>query len=232
MRTLALLATSLLVRPSPPPVPEPLVDVVVASVVLNPGVKVRADDVRVEARPVSRVPEDAVRVDEIVGQVPRERVLDGEIVRRARLADADLGVGLNAVIPRGMRAIALSLEDPARSGLEAGNIVDLFDAEGEVVLQAVPMLAPPTRGLILAVTPEEAEWLGDAAHGPLTVARRMDVCRSFCVSDDARKWRLAAVEPRPADPVYGGWAANAYAAAVVSSDRVEVACCSAPRLRR
>jgi pilus assembly protein CpaB len=64
----------------------------------------------------------------VVGQVPRERVLKNEYIRPERLADGSSGVGLNAVIPRGMRAVSLELRgsDAVTGFLMPGNYVDVL----------------------------------------------------------------------------------------------------------
>jgi pilus assembly protein CpaB len=64
----------------------------------------------------------------VVGRMPRERILANEFIRKERLADKQQGVGLNAIIPRGMRAIAVQVEGgKAISGfLKPWNYVDVM----------------------------------------------------------------------------------------------------------
>lgn len=47
--------------------------------------------------------------ESVVGRMPHERILANEFIRRERLADESGGVGLNALLPRGLRAIAVQL---------------------------------------------------------------------------------------------------------------------------
>jgi pilus assembly protein CpaB len=66
--------------------------------------------------------------ERIIGQIPRERILANEIIRNERLANGEAGVGLNAIIPRGMRALSIDLKNAAMlSGfLQPGNYVDVL----------------------------------------------------------------------------------------------------------
>jgi pilus assembly protein CpaB len=102
--------------------------------------------------------------DHVVGRIPRERVLANEFVRADRLADPESGVGLNAVIPRGMRAISVEVSGGhALAGfLNPGNYVDVIvtikpdetvegvdakqkEAETKTFLQAVFVLGVNSR---------------------------------------------------------------------------------------
>lgn len=47
--------------------------------------------------------------EQVVGKMPRERILANEFIREERLANEKRGVGLNAIVPRGQRAIALAV---------------------------------------------------------------------------------------------------------------------------
>ena len=66
--------------------------------------------------------------ERVVGRIPRERVLANDLVRAERLSDPESGVGLETVIPRGLRAISVDLADgPALSGfLQPGSYVDVM----------------------------------------------------------------------------------------------------------
>ncbi len=119
-----------------------LVEVVVATRPLYQGVAITMADLDVVRLPVDALPvmttkDDPTTVvsapvfaarEQLVGQVPRERILATEIVRPERLADGRAGVGLNAVIPRGMRAISVGLEgaDAVSGFLEPGHYVDVL----------------------------------------------------------------------------------------------------------
>jgi len=138
--------------------------------------------------------------ERVVGQVPRERVLANEIIRPDRLADGNAGVGLNAVIPRGMRAISVGLQgaDAVAGFLEPGNYVDVLvtiaDELGrprtETILQAVFVLGVDSRAanesedvvdarnvkqpsVTFLVTPKQAEDISYASElGDISLSLR------------------------------------------------------------
>lgn len=66
--------------------------------------------------------------EHVVGRIPRERILANEFIREERLADPESGTGLNALIPRNMRAISVGINGGAAVGefLEPGNYVDML----------------------------------------------------------------------------------------------------------
>ena len=66
--------------------------------------------------------------EHVVGRIPRERILANEFIREERLADPESGTGLNALIPRTMRAISVGISGGAALGqfLEPGNYVDML----------------------------------------------------------------------------------------------------------
>ncbi len=183
--------------------PEETIEVMVAGVDLHPGRTIVQADLSVKQLPPDYVPDSVLRQPEqVIGRVPRERVLKGDLIRDERLADAEAGVGLNAIIPRGMRAIAIAINgSSAVSGfINPGNYVDVLatvpsmDRENGVetvtLLQAVTVLAVNNRlgggqttsaerarpSVTLAVTPEQAEKLTHAANsGSITLSLRTDI---------------------------------------------------------
>lgn len=159
--------------------------VIVASRTLYPGVRIGSDDIYSIEVPVSQLPRIEVGKDEdprdvllfasrerVVGRIPRERILPREMVRPERLADGSRGVGLNALIPSGLRAISIDLQgaDAITGFLDPGNFVDILvtmvppgsDAEGafrertETILQAVMVVGVNSRA--------EGESEADAAR--------------------------------------------------------------------
>lgn len=66
--------------------------------------------------------------DEVVGRVPKERILSNEFIRTERLADPDSATGMNALVPRGMRAVSIQLGGgrSLQGHLEPGNYVDIL----------------------------------------------------------------------------------------------------------
>ncbi|MBX2801062.1 MAG: Flp pilus assembly protein CpaB [Myxococcales bacterium] len=109
--------------------PEDVVMVIVAARDLYQGVTITEEDLYAVQIPPKYLPEGVfLSPEHVVGRIPRERILANEFVRADRLADPESGVGLNAVIPRGMRAISVGVSDGAAlSGfLNPGNYVDVL----------------------------------------------------------------------------------------------------------
>ncbi len=203
------------------------VKVVLASRTLHQGVQITSDDLVVRDLPPEYLPvvvpvetEDEVKEREaagkpppgplrptvinarerVVGQVPRERILVNEFIRPDRLAAAAAGLGLNATVPRGQRAISLDLRgaDALTGFLEPGNFVDVLvtmeDAKGvertRTLLQAVFVLGVNSRAanetqveverrgrqrpsVTLLVSPTQAEELSLSAElGELSLSLR------------------------------------------------------------
>ncbi len=182
--------------------PEETIQVMVAATDLHQGKTITAEDLKNKTLPPDYVPDSVLRQpDQVIGRVPRERILKGEFIRDERLADPEAGVGLNAIIPRGMRAVSISLRSSnAVSGfLNPGNYVDVLatvaaqeekEVETVTLLQAVTVLAVNDRlgggtsatndkakpSVTVAVTPEQAEKLTHADElGRITLALRNDI---------------------------------------------------------
>jgi pilus assembly protein CpaB len=139
--------------------------------------------------------------EHVIGRIPRERVLANEFIRGERLSNPEAGIGLNAIIPRGMRAISIPMDaGRAVSGfLKPGNYVDLLMMESgrmETVMQAVFVMAVNSRmkgetaalasrrrggqspNVVLLVTAEQAEEIATLTHGgspTLTLRNDLDV---------------------------------------------------------
>ncbi len=177
--------------------------VVVAARTLHQGQTLTVEDLQRIEVPPAFIPETTFQYPEdVIGRVPRERILLGEFLREERLADPESGVGLNAIIPRGMRAISINITDgSAVSGfLNPGNYVDILvtlagtdGTERTVTLiQACYVLAVDDRlggdygarrnegavrpSVTLAVTPEQAQRLAHAhIKGDVTLTLRNDI---------------------------------------------------------
>jgi pilus assembly protein CpaB len=181
--------------------PEEMVQLVVAAVDLYPGRTIVAADLKPMTLPPDYVPDPVLRqTEQAVGRVPRERILANEFVREERLADPAAGLGLNAIIPKGMRALSINISNgSAVSGfLNPGNYVDVVvtlratdtaPAETHTMMQAVTILAVNTRlgdeevehdnvkpSVTLAVTPDQAERLTHAfEQAEITLTLRNDI---------------------------------------------------------
>jgi Flp pilus assembly protein CpaB len=109
--------------------PEDAVMVMVAGRDLHPGVMITEDDVYGLQILPRFLPEGVFwSPDFLVGRIPRERILANEFVRAERLADPRSGVGMNAIIPRGTRAITIDIDGALVGYLPLGNLIDLLRA--------------------------------------------------------------------------------------------------------
>ncbi len=173
--------------------PEDTVMVIVAARDLYQGVTITEEDLYAVEIPPKYLPDGVfLSPEHVVGRIPRERILANEFVRANRLADPESGVGLNAIIPRGMRAISVGVSDgEALSGfLNPLNYVDVLVTVGDqkeeipietrTLLQAIFVLGVNSRmqresreearekrgkqkpSVTLLVTAEEAEQLAHA----------------------------------------------------------------------
>jgi pilus assembly protein CpaB len=95
---------------------DPTETFIVSAVELHQGIEITENDLfLVEIAPkylhLEGGPESNLfkNYEQVVGRLPRERVLPNEFIRKERLADEKTGAGLNALIPRGQRAIAVTL---------------------------------------------------------------------------------------------------------------------------
>lgn len=108
------------------------IEVLVATRDLYMGIPIDAEDLSVvEVLPGSVDPEKIFMGDTLdlvvsKGLTPRERILEGEVLRVERMARREAGIGLNAIVPPGKRA--MTIETDAQSSLsgllQPGNYVD------------------------------------------------------------------------------------------------------------
>ncbi len=132
--------------------PPETVSVVVAKVTLYQGQTLNEENLEIRQVAPEFVPETVFRdLALVLGRVPLERIIEGEYIRSERLADPEAGVGLNALIPRGQRALSVNITNgSAVSGfLNPGNYVDVLvtitgkpkdGSKGKDVQQTVTML--------------------------------------------------------------------------------------------
>ncbi len=104
--------------------------VVVAKNDLYMGLPIEEADLMVTEVLPGTAPADLIYSDlaELIGQTPRERIYAGEFVRFERLARQDAGVGLNAIISPGKRAMTIETDTQSSLGgfLQPGNWVDVI----------------------------------------------------------------------------------------------------------
>lgn len=183
---------------------DPHVTVIVAAHTLGQGHPIGTDDILLRDVPRDYVANSVLRDPaRVLSRVPAEPILAGDMIREERLADAAAGPSMAALIPRGMRAITVDLDNGASvSGfLDPGNTVDVLitmrdedgmPAETVTLMQAVRVLSVDDRmgarskadgkarrpAVTLLVTPLEAEQLSHGvAQGipTLTLRNAVDV---------------------------------------------------------
>lgn len=136
--------------------PEEMKMVLIAAGDLHPGLVITEADIQQVEVPSKFVHPNALTLPEfVVGAMPRERILANEYILPTRLADRATGVGLNALVPSGMRAISLPVSNAAAlSGfLNPGNKVDILvtitpevgEVQTHTLLQNIPVLAVNAR---------------------------------------------------------------------------------------
>ncbi len=184
--------------------PEETIQVVRTKHKLYPGGTIVLEDLELVVLPPDYVPDSVLRQPEqAIGRVPRESILQTEFIREERLADPRSGIGMTAIVPRGMRALSINIsEGSAVSGfLNPGNYVDVIvtvqpidgkPSETFTMMQAVTILAvnnrlgetadgeagPGRPSVTLAVTPDQAEKLTHAFNQTrmvLTLRNDIDV---------------------------------------------------------
>ena len=172
------------------------IEVVVARHGVPVGTSLSAADVTIDKIPGDTPPESVFhRIDEVTGRVVTAPLVKGQPVLQSLLAPVGTGRGLQALVPRGMRAITLEINE--FSGLAgflvAGCHVDVVATINDrdqmvsrTVVQNVKVTAlgqrgqsqdgeatEPTKSVTLLVTPEQAEAieLASATGRPRLVLR-------------------------------------------------------------
>ena len=187
--------------------PEDTVMVIVAARDLYQGVTITEEDLYAVQIPPRFLPEGVfLSPEHVVGRIPRERILANEFVRADRLADPESGIGLNAVIPRGMRAISVNIQDGAAlSGfLNPGNYVDVLvtvkpddeaksrsgaGPETQTLLQAVFVLGVNSR--MQKETAEEAQQARGSQRPSVTLLTTADDAEKVAHAENMGEIRLA-----------------------------------------
>lgn len=121
------------------------------------GIPITQEDIAVRELLPEMVPVEQAftSIDEVVGRTPRERILANEIIRTERLARRDAGIGLNALVTPGKRAMTVEVdtESGVAGFLQPNNFVDVIvtirpdddDLEAswvtETILQGIKVLA-------------------------------------------------------------------------------------------
>ncbi|MCS7157275.1 MAG: Flp pilus assembly protein CpaB [Blastocatellia bacterium] len=179
--------------------------VVVAAVKLGLGTQIKAEQVSLAEWPESLLPRgNFTEVEKLVGRVTIAEIFPGEPILETRLAPEGSAAGLPAIIPPGMRAMTVKVDEVIGvAGFVApGTYVDVVgtvvegtgqNAISRVILQNVKVLASGQRmetqkdgqaievkTVTLQVTPEEAEILALASNaGKLQLVMRNTVDREM-----------------------------------------------------
>ena len=178
----------------------PTTAVVVASADLAIGSEIKSEDLQVLSFPAGQTPEGAfAKADDIVGRGLIVPVVKNEPILEAKLAPKEAGAGLPPVIPEGMRAVSVRVNEVVGVAgyVLPGTRVDVVatasptnqpgDTTSKVVLANVQVLTAGTRMeadqkdgkpmqvtvVTMLVTPEQAERLALAStEGKIQLALR------------------------------------------------------------
>ena len=178
----------------------PTQPVVVAAADLQLGAEIEKDDLQVVQFPAGKTPEGTfMKVDEVVGRGLIVPIVKNEPILKAKLASKEAGSGLPPVIPEGMRAVSVRVNEVVGVAgyVLPGNRVDVVatasptearaDTTSKVVLSNVQVLTAGTRMeqgqdqskpvqvtvVTLLVYPEQAERLALAStEGKIQLALR------------------------------------------------------------
>lgn len=144
---------------------EKSVPVVIATAEVSGGQPLAAEQLRVVLWPEGYAPSGTFqRVDQVVGQTPRQTLVAGEPVLASRLANRSLGQGLAALLSKGSRAMTVKVDQVVGIAgfVQPGDHVDVIttiqldeDARAalenraerisKIILQDIPVLAVDER---------------------------------------------------------------------------------------
>jgi pilus assembly protein CpaB len=168
---------------------QPLKKVVVAADKIGLGLQIKPEQVSVVEWPESLAPKTGfAEVEKVVGRVTIGEIYRGEPIVQERLAPEGSAAGLAALIPPGMRAMTVKVDEVigvagfVAPGTSVDVVVTVVQGTGEqsqsrVILQNVKVLASGTRmeaqkegqpievkTVTLQVTPDQAEILALASN--------------------------------------------------------------------
>ncbi len=166
------------------PVDTDMKDLVVAVKALSVGRTVKPDDVKVVKVPVAQFPAGGIsNVEEVIDRPVTANILLNEPVHEGRLAARGSGLGLAPIIPEGMRAVSIRVNDVVGvagfvlPGMrvdvlvtgkppDKGSTVTMTVLQNILVLSAGQTIEPDNQGrainaptVTLLVTPAQAETL-------------------------------------------------------------------------
>ncbi len=204
---------------------EPQIDVIVAADDLQVGTKIDEHDIKIIKIPLSALPSGAPRRrSDVIGHGVIIPITKGEFVLSTKLAGDNAGAGLPALIPNGMRAVSVRVNEviSVAGFVTPGTRVDVLltgtptggnESETTTVLQNVLVLASGhtlertstgeaqnTAVITLLVTPEDAEKLTLAStEGKIQLALRnpLDTRDADLAAAAARALYRGAAAPAP-----------------------------------
>jgi pilus assembly protein CpaB len=202
--------------------------VVVAATDLELGAEVKADDLRLVDWPASSVPAGAFESpNDVVGRGLVMPVIQNEPILPMKLASKEAGAGLPVVIPQGMRAVSVRVNEVigVAGYVLPGTRVDVVatastsehkqDTTSKVVLTNVQVLAAgtkveqdgekgkpmPVSVVTLLVDPEQSERLTLAStEGKIQLALRNPLDLTAPTTPGVRPAGLLGSPVRPANP--------------------------------
>jgi len=203
-----------------------MAELVVAAQPLPVGVQIKPGDVKLARVARDRVPAGTfTNVEEVVGRPVVSNILLDEPVNAARLAERGSGFGLAPVIPAGMRAVAVKVNEVVGVAgfVLPGMRVDVLvtvrppgDAGARIstILQNVPVLAagqqiqPDASGqavnapvVTLLVSPEHAEILTLAGNeGRIQLVLRNSADQAVGRAPGREMWELYGQKPKATPP--------------------------------
>jgi pilus assembly protein CpaB len=203
-------------------------EVVIAARDLNVGSIIADDDLRVEMWPANKLADDVfIKLDEMIGRVPINKILSDEPIPGRRLADVGSGFGLAPKVTPGLRAMSVRVNDvigisgfvlpEARvdvlvtgvpRGHEGGGTMTKTILSNMRVISAGQNLEPDASGkpervavVTLLVSPEQAELLTLAAsQGRLQLVLRNSSDQEVTEIDGVREPEVFAGKIEPPTP--------------------------------
>ncbi|HEX8985637.1 MAG TPA: Flp pilus assembly protein CpaB [Bryobacteraceae bacterium] len=174
-----------------------MTDLVVAAHPLPVGISLAAADLKVVQVPVAQFPAGCFsRIEQVVARPVASSILAEEPVREARLAPKGSGLGLAPLIPPGMRAVSVKVNEvvgvagfvlpgirvdvlvTGRQGRDEGSTTKTI-LQNILVISAGQHIEPDARGqainvpvVTLLVTPEQAETLTVASEWHIQLVLR------------------------------------------------------------
>src|SRR5712671_6312025 len=204
------------------------VDVVIAANDIQVGAKVEEHDVRLAKFPAADLPQGAYgKRSQVLGRGVVVPIARGEFVLPAKLAPENAGSGLPSLIPPGMRAVSVRVNEivSVAGFVTPGTRVDVLltgtpgganDQQTTTVLQNVAVLASghtlernsngeaqTTAVITLLVTPDDAQRLTLASsegHIQLALRNPLDTKQDEVASSNSRGLYRGLSAPAPTQP--------------------------------